>query len=194
MGYALTKSEQTWSYADYLQWPDDERWELIDGVAYAMSPSPSRQHQELSGEFFRQFANYLKGKPCKVYDAPFDVRLSEQKAVNDNYITTVVQPDILVVCDTAKLDDRGCNGAPDLIIEILSPATASRDLKEKFDLYQRFGVKEYWIVQPVDKTLMFFTLQENGCYCVPGRYAGNDKVAVPLLGELCIDLQEVFAE
>jgi Uma2 family endonuclease len=135
LGNTVLKLEQAWTYADYCSWPDDERCELIDGVAYAMSPAPSRQYQELSGELFRQFANHLKGKPCKVYDAPFDLRLSEQNAASDNYVTTVVQPDILVVCDSSKLDDRGCNGAPDLIVEILSPATAARDLKEKFDLY-----------------------------------------------------------
>lgn len=192
MGNTALKSEQTWTYADYCSWPDDERWELIDGVAYAMSPAPSRRHQELSGALFNQFYNYFKGKMCKVYAAAFDVRLPEFPEQSDAAVETVVQPDIVVVCDPSKLDDKGCKGAPDLVVEILSPATGGKDLTVKFDLYERHGVKEYWIVQPVDKTLMVFSLQENGCYGVPGRYAGDDKVAVPLLGDLVIDLGELF--
>ena len=188
------KDTERYSYADYLTWPDEERWELIDGVPYSMSPAPLKRHQDLSKYLERQFDNYLLDKDCTMYHAPFDVRLSEQPNASDNYIDTVVQPDILVVCDKSKLDERGCNGAPDLIIEILSPSTAAKDTKEKFDLYQRFGVKEYWIVQPVDKTVMVFTLQENNKYGSPGRYADPDKVPVPLLGDLVIDLKAVFAE
>jgi len=187
-------TENRYTYADYLTWPDDERWELIDGVPYAMSPAPVRRHQGISVELCRQFANYLLDKPCKVYDAPFDVRLSEQSSVSDNYIDTVVQPDILVVCDESKLDDRGCIGAPDLIIEILSQSTAAHDVKTKFDLYQRFGVKEYWIVYPAEHVLMINRLGSDGKYGVADRYAGNDKVPVPLLGELVVDLTTVFAE
>ena len=115
------KTDQKWTYTDYLTWPEGERWELINGVAYNMSPAPSRRHQELSGELFRQIANHLKGKQCKVYDAPFDVRLSTAGNESDNYIDTVVQPDIVVVCDPSKLDERGCKGAPDIVIEISSP-------------------------------------------------------------------------
>ncbi|MHB8057961.1 MAG: Uma2 family endonuclease [Desulfuromonadaceae bacterium] len=139
------KDNQRYYYSDYLTWNDGERWELIDGVAYSMSPAPGRRHQEISGELFRQLANYLKGKQCKVYDAPFDVRLSDQVDASDNYIETVVQPDILVVCDRTKLDEKGCNGAPDLIIEITSPSTAKHDLGTKFDLYQKHAIQEYWI-------------------------------------------------
>ena len=182
------------SYADYLAWPDEERWELIDGVAYCMSPSPGSRHQELSMELCRQVSNHLKDKTCKVYNAPFDVRLSEQVNASDNYIDTVVQPDILVVCDKAKLDQRGCNGAPDLIIEILSPSTAARDMKEKFELYQRFAVKEYWLVHPNDQTVMVFKLLDSGLYGRADMYAAGDHVPVPLLGELEIDLAKVFAE
>ena len=197
---AIKNTDQKYTYADYLTWNDGQRWELINGEAYllqgpvGLAPAPNRLHQELSGALFYQFFAYLKDKPCKVYDAPFDVRLSSETQASDNYTDTVVQPDIVVVCDKTKLDDRGCNGAPDLVIEILSPSTAAVDFKIKFDLYQRFGVLEYWIVHPAEKTLMVFKLQENGCYGVPDRYAETGTVLVPLLGDLVIDLAEVFGE
>jgi Uma2 family endonuclease len=200
MGYPQLKSDQKWTYADYLTWDDGQRWELIEGTAYllqgavGLAPAPKRYHQELSGALFFQLFAFLKNKPYKVYDAPFDVRLSEQSDVSDNYVETVVQPDIVVVCDKTKLDDRGCNGAPDLVIEITSPSTAKLDLTIKFDLYQKHGVKEYWIIHPAEKTLMVFKLQESGRYGAPDRYAETGMVPVPLLGDLEIDLAEVFAE
>jgi len=197
---AINNTAQKYTYADYLTWDDGQRWELINGEAYllqgsvGLAPAPLRQHQRVSLALAAQLYLYLKDKPCKVYDAPFDVRLSGQKDSSDNYVDTVVQPDIVVVCDKTKLDDRGCNGAPDLVIEILSPSTAAVDFKIKFDLYQRYGVLEYWIVHPAEKTLMVFKLQENGRYGVPDRYAETGTVLVPLLGDLVIDLAEVFGE
>jgi len=185
---------ERYSYADYLTWSDEERWELIDGIPYDMSPAPGVVHQRLSGELFRQLANFLKGKPCQVFSAPFDVRLSDKTQTSDNYIDTVVQPDLLVVCDKTKLDGKGCNGAPDLIIEILSPSTAAKDFKLKFELYERYGVKEYWMVHPAEQTLLVYKQDDKGKYGVEDRYAGDDKVPVPMLGELIIDLGEVFAE
>ncbi len=190
----IKNTEQKYTYADYLTWDDDQRWELIDGEAYCMSPAPGVRHQKLSVELSRQLANHLKSKPCQVFSAPFDVRLSEHSTSSDNYIETVVQPDLLVVCDKTKLDDRGCNGAPDLVIEILSSSTAAVDFKTKFDLYEKYGVKEYWIVHPAEKTLMVFKLQEHGRYGAPARYADSGVVLVPLLGGLEIDLTEVFGE
>ncbi len=187
------KAEHKWTYADYLTWPDDERWEVIDGEAYAMSPAPSRRHQEISGELFRQIANHLKGKSCKVYDAPFDVRLTDNPVQSDDEIQTVVQPDIVVVCDTEKLDDKGCKGTPDLLVEILSPSSAEHDLKVKFYLYQRVGVGEYWIVNQTDSTVMVFKLNSAGEYGRPDMYGPRDKVEVSLLGDLVIDLADVFA-
>lgn len=189
-----SKPHERFTYADYLTWPNDERWELIDGVAYAMSPAPGSLHQSVSFELARQFGNYLKGKQCRAFSAPFDVRLTHKVDQSDNYIDTVVQPDLLVLCDPEKLDDRGCKGAPDLIIEILSPSTAKHDLNDKFYLYQQHGVKEYWIIHPAEKTLLVYKLEEDGIYGKPDRYAEDDKVPVPLLGELVIDLGEVFAE
>ncbi|MHB8057953.1 MAG: Uma2 family endonuclease [Desulfuromonadaceae bacterium] len=200
MPLALKDNNKHWTYADYLTWPDDERWEIIDGVAYpwngvqAMSPGPGRLHQAVSFEIARQLGNYLKGKKCCAFAAPFDVRLADTSGQSDNYVETVVQPDLLVVCDNSKLDDKGCNGAPDLIIEISSSATGKRDLTTKFDLYQKHGVKEYWIIHPAEQTLLVFKLGKDRVYGAPDRFAGDDKVAVSLLGDLVIDLKDVFAE
>jgi Uma2 family endonuclease len=187
------KTEQKWTYADYRTWPDDERWELIDGEAFLMSPAPTRRHQEISIELASQFHVHLKGKWCKVYVAPFDVRLSAGEGTDDEAILTVVQPDIVVVCDPSKLDERGCIGVPDLIVEILSPSTAERDLKDKFYLYQRVGVKEYWLVSQSDSTLMVFKLNAIGEYGRPEMYGARDRVDVPMLGDLVVDLADVFA-
>lgn len=183
-----------YSYANYLTWDDGKRWELVDGQAFCMSPGPMRQHQHISKLLERQLDSYLADKPCEMYHAPFDVRLKETKdTVADDYIDTVVQPDIIVVCDPEKLDDRGCIGSPDLIIEILSPSTARMDMTVKFDLYQRFGVKEYWIVHPKDQTVLVFKLLETGLYGVPERYCAEDTIHVTLLGDLNVDLTKVFS-
>jgi Uma2 family endonuclease len=186
------KAQDRFTYSDYLTWPDDERWELIDGEAYMMSPAPGIKHQRISMELSRQLSMYLKGKPCQVFASPIDVRLSERSGVSDNYVDNVVQPDLLVVCDSAKLDERCCNGVPDLVIEIVSRTTAARDMKVKYDLYERNGLNEYWIILPEDQTVMVFKLQKNGKYGAPDRYVNDDKVPVPLLGDLIIDLGEVF--
>lgn len=186
------KLNKKFSYKDYLTWINDkERWELIDGEAYDMSPAPNRGHQDISGFLFRSIGNYLDNKKCKVYAAPFDVRLpGGLKADND--VDTVVQPDISVFCDKDKLDDRGANGAPDLVIEILSPSTASKDLKEKFFLYEMVGVKEYWIVDPSNKTLSVFILNEDGKYERGVVYAGEDLLKTILFEGLEIKMEEVF--
>ncbi|HIJ80510.1 MAG TPA: Uma2 family endonuclease [Desulfuromonadales bacterium] len=188
------KQYERFTYADYLTWPDDERWEIIDGVAYAMSPAPGSLHQRISMDLSRQFATFLKGKTCKVYAAPFDVRLAEQSGLTDDKIETVVQPDIVIICDANKIDNRGSNGPPDLIIEILSPSSAAFDLKQKFELYQRHHVKEYWIIHPAEMTVFVYNLSCAGIYESPKRYAQDDKIPVSLLGELVIDLAEAFAE
>lgn len=188
------KTDRNYTYADYLTWDDGQRWELIDGEAYCMSPAPGVRHQKISAELLRQVANHLKGKPCQVFTSPFDVRLSDSSAASDNYVDTVVQPDLLVICDKSRLDEKGCNGAPDLVIEILSHSTAFVDLKTKFDLYQRHGVLEYWIIHPAEQTLLVYKRGTDGLYGAADRYAGADKVPVPLLGDLEIDLAEVFAE
>ncbi|MBI3583318.1 MAG: Uma2 family endonuclease [Nitrospinae bacterium] len=193
MTYPIKKEDKKYNYGDYLTWPNEERWELIDGVAYDMSPAPSRIHQEISVEILRQFANYLVDKDCKVYDAPFDVRLPKGNEKKDEDIDTIVQPDILVVCDKSKLDDKGCKGAPELIIEIVSPLTASMDYIKKLGLYERNQVKEYWIVQPVDKIVMIYKLMGNGKYGKPDIYSKEDEIKVGIFnGELVIDMKMVF--
>lgn len=190
----VIKEHERFTYADYLTWSDDERWEIIDGVAYAMPPAPGITHQRISRALTMIIGGHLRGRQCELFAAPFDVRLADLPRVSDNYVETVVQPDILVVCDKNKLDERGCNGAPDLIIEISSPSTSKNDLTRKFDLYQKHGVKEYWIIHPAEQTLFVYKREEDGLYGKPDRYAGDDKVLVPLLGDLQIDLGEVFAE
>jgi Uma2 family endonuclease len=188
------RDEDRFTYADYLTWDDEQQWELIDGVAFCMSPGPNRRHQKWLGELHRQIANYLDGKLCEVYLAPFDVRLSDNSEASDEEIITVVQPDIMVVCDPDKLDDRGVKGAPDLVVEIISPSTAKRDITTKYELYQRHGVKEYWLMYPNDRTLLVYRLSETWKYSTPDVFGETDKVPVPLLGDLSIDLGKVFKE
>ncbi|MCD5406378.1 MAG: Uma2 family endonuclease [Desulfotomaculum sp.] len=190
----LAKKESCeYSYSDYLKWPAGERWELVQGVACNMGPAPSRRHQEISGELFYQIKGYLQNnKTCKVYDAPFDVRLSPK--TKDEDIKTVVQPDLVVVCDLSKLDDRGCLGSPDLIIEIISPSTISWDYITKLSLYEKNKIKEYWIVHPVDKTVMVFKLEKNNKYSKPDIYTEENRIKVGLFTELEIDLKKVFAD
>lgn len=156
-----------------------------------MSPAPGRKHQDISVILTNLFFNYLKRKKCKVYAAPFDVRLPDGNE-NDEDITTVVQPDILVVCDESKLDEKGMRGAPDLIVEIVSPYTAHRDLKEKFYLYEKHRVKEYWIVHPFEETILVYKMSPDNTYQRPESYAGDDTMTVGLFNDLTIDLKEVF--
>ena len=187
------KRDARHTYADYLTWSDDERWELIHGVAYNMTPAPSRRHQAISMELARQFANHLVGKRCKVFNAPFDVRLPKP-GETDETTSTVVQPDLVVVCDPAKLDDRGCKGAPDLVIEILSPESLARDQREKLILYEQAGVPEYWIVHPADKTVSIYRQGSDSLYGKPALYTSEERPPVGVLPELEIDLGAVFTE
>lgn len=146
------------TYGDYRNWPEEVRYELVDGTAFLMSPAPSRQHQELLGELFYHVRAGLEGKPCRSYIAPFDVRLPKGNEAND-LIDTVVQPDLLVVCDREKLDERGMRGAPDWVVEVLSPATAAHDQTIKLAAYERARVPEVWLVHPVDRVLTIYRLE-----------------------------------
>jgi Uma2 family endonuclease len=193
MGPLAEKKDGLYTYGDYLKWDDGERWELIDGVAYNMTPAPSRFHQQFSGELFFQLVSYLRNTGCKVYAAPFDVRLPEGDEA-DETIRTVVQPDISVICDTSKLDDKGCKGSPDLIIEILSPATARKDLKEKFLRYERAGVREYWIVDPLGKIVTVYKRSDAGLFGRPDVYGEEERIKVGIFEGLEIELQSVFRE
>jgi Uma2 family endonuclease len=187
------EKKQKSTYGDYLEWPDGERWELIDGEAYNMTPAPSRTHQKVLLALADIFYTFLEGKPCEVYVAPFDVRLPEGDQ-SEMTTTTVVQPDLTVICDPAKLDDKGCLGSPDLIIEIISPSTASHDYIEKLGLYERRLVPEYWIVHPIDKTVMVFQLNDHREYGKPRIYAGADQIPVGLFPDLIVDLKKVFRD
>jgi Uma2 family endonuclease len=180
------------TYGDYCSWPDDVRYELIDGVAYAMGPAPVRRHQGILGEVFRQVANILEGSPCRPYIAPFDVRLPKADEI-DNHVDTVVQPDLVVICDRAKLDDKGCRGAPDWVVEVLSPSTAGHDQILKRALYQRVGVREYWLVHPADRIVTIYTLKE-GTYGVPDVRELVGTSAVGVLPEIVIDWERVVRE
>ena len=178
------KDEQRYTYSDYLEWDDDQRWELIDGVPFLMS-APSRQHQKISVNLTGLLYNYLKGKTCELYAAPFDVRLNA-----DTLDNTVVQPDVLVICDSEKLDDAGCKGAPDFIVEILSPSTSSRDRHLKFDLYRKVGVREYWVVEP-DENIVSVHILTNEDY-ITRIYGETDAAPISVLDNRKIDLAEVF--
>ena len=184
-------TKETYTYGDYLTWPDDERWELIDGIPYNMSPAPTRSHQKISGELFKQIAIYLTGKTCEVYAAPFDVRLPKGEE-EDTLIDTVVQPDLVVICDPDKLDEPGCKGAPDWVVEILSPYTAAKDMKIKLNLYERVGVKEYWLVDPGNQTVQVYTPGDDGRYGRSEVYAAGDQVKAGIFSDLIIDLTAVF--
>ncbi|MCF8372369.1 MAG: Uma2 family endonuclease [Bacteroidales bacterium] len=183
-----------YTYADYLTWMDDVRRELYNGFIKLMSPAPSRIHQRISVKLTRIWDVFLESKNCEVYHAPSDVRFPKNKKdKDDKTIYTVLQPDIYVVCDLTKLDDKGCLGAPDFIIEIVSPKNSKRDLKDKFDIYQEHGVREYWIVNPNDENVTVFDLNENGKYQFRGMYSEDDKIPVEIFkGDLKIDLMEVF--
>jgi Uma2 family endonuclease len=177
MGLAR-RDTQHHTYADYLTWPNDVRYELIDGVAYLMAPAPTLDHQDVVGEVFRQLANALQSKPCRAYVSPVDVRLPKADEADD-LVDTVVQPDVLVVCDHAKLDRRGVRGGPDLVVEVLSPSTASHDHMRKRLVYERAGVREFWLVHPVDRIVTIYRL-EDGRYGRPdlSELAGETPVGV----------------
>ena len=180
-----------YTYADYLKWTFEERLELIKGKLFKMSPAPNRVHQKLSGEIFRELSNYLKGKPCEAYSAPFDVRLP-RKSKEDKDIITVVQPDICVICDRSKLDDRGCVGAPDIMVEILSPGNNKKELQNKYEIYEESGVKEYWIVTPAEKTFLKYVLTAEGAFQASRLLTAGDEVTTPILPGFVLDLTELF--
>ncbi len=190
----------TYTYSDYLLWQLQERLELIKGRIFKMSPAPDLYHQQASSRIFREIAWYLRHQSCQIFSAPFDVRLFDKRKQSATQgeaheILTVVQPDICVICDKQKLDRRGCLGAPDLVIEILSPATAQKDLNEKYFLYEENGVFEYWIVQPHDGTITVFDLDRStNKYQLRKIYAPTDTVPVGIFADCEIDLKEVFAD
>ncbi len=189
---ALPAEKERYTFADVLSWEENDRVELIDGEAYMMA-QPSRLHQEVSFEICRQLGNFLEGKRCKAFSAPFGVRLFEKDGDSPEDVDTVVEPDITVVCDKSKLDDHGCKGAPDMALEILSPSTQRHDRLVKLNLYQRAGVREYWIVSPEERTAQVFLLQD-GILRPHEVYDRRGVAKVNVLDGCFIELSKVFTE
>jgi len=186
--------KKRYTYADYLTWLDGQTRELIHGFIQMMSPAPRLRHAEVSFNISGNLWTILKKHNgiCKVFTAPFDVRFPKQGETADDKIDTVVQPDICVVCDLSKLDERGCCGVPDMIVEILSPSTSKKDFNEKFNLYEESGVIEYWIVHPKDRAITVFLLQKNGKYDEGITYEWDAKVPVHIFNDHLIDLEDIF--
>jgi Uma2 family endonuclease len=181
----------TYTYADYLTWRFDEYVELFRGRLKRMSPAPKRRHQDIAGNIFSELKSFLRRQPCKVYIAPFDVRLPKP---GTSEIYTVVQPDICIICDNAKLDEQGCVGAPDTIIEVLSRGNIDRDINEKFSLYEESGVQEYWIVSPGEKTVTCYLLDENNRYKLSGEYADPGPIPVASLPGYAMQWETIFED
>lgn len=181
---------KAYTYADYLQWTFKERVELIKGKIFKMSPAPNPTHQAVAMEISGQLWSFLKGKECRVYPAPFDVRLPVLSESSEQ-TSTVVQPDISVVCDPNKIDAKGCTGAPDIVVEILSPSNNEKELRYKFDVYEQSGVKEYWVVFPAEKTVIIYTLRD-------GRFEGSrpftagDTIGSTVLPGLTMEVANLF--
>jgi len=177
------QQQARYTVADYLNWPDDERWELIAGEVYNMSPAPTVKHQSIVGDFYNQLKQQLKGKSCVPYVAPLDVVLSD----ND-----VVQPDVLVVCDPAKITEENIQGAPDLVVEVLSPGTALKDMREKKALYERSGVREYVVIDPLEEYVQRFCLQNDGHYGFCDIFGPHEVLPLLSLPEIEIQLWKIF--
>jgi Uma2 family endonuclease len=184
---------KTYTYADYYSWKFEERLELIKGKIFKMSPAPSNSHQEIALNIAGELRNFLKNKGCKAYIAPFDVRLVRDEK-SDKKIKTVVQPDVCVICDLSKIaDNRGCLGAPDIVVEILSPGNNKTELNIKYDLYEEFSVKEYWVVYPDELSLLRYNLNKDGKFISEERaFTVGDTITTPILPGFKLSLDDVF--
>ncbi|ODS34638.1 MAG: hypothetical protein SCARUB_00218 [Candidatus Scalindua rubra] len=178
----VEKIKKKYTYNDYIKWSDEERWEIINGVPYNMTPAPSIKHQNAVGTFYSNLKQKLQGKPCKPFIAPADVILSE---------FDVVQPDVFVVCDEKKITDSNIQGTPDLIVEVLSPSIALKDKREKKVLYEKYGVMEYIIIDPIEFYIERFVLEE-GAYGKPELLGSQDVLTLHCLERVDIPLWEVF--
>ncbi len=193
MAIPLRNDDERFTYADYLTWPDQERWEIIEGMAINMTPAPSTKHQKISMDLSTSINMFIKKNAGKisVFAAPFDVILPGRQP--DEETLTVVQPDISIICDPEKLDEKGCKGPPDVIIEIISPSTAQIDHQLKLQLYEKYGVGEYWLIHPSDQILWAYHREENGTYGRARIYSKGDVVPLSLQGKtLDINLAEIF--
>ena len=185
--------KETYTYADYLERDDNERYEIIHGKVVMMTLPPT-VHQEVRGNIGLHFYNFVQGKPFEIYFLPIAVRLFEQQNDTPDKVDTVVEPDITVVCDKAKLDDYGCKGAPDMVIEILSPSTMRHDRIVKLELYRRAGVREYWIVDPQSQSVEVYLRDENNDLRPHEVYMRTDTAKVTVLDGCTVDLAKVFPE
>ncbi|OGK06433.1 MAG: hypothetical protein A2W80_11150 [Candidatus Riflebacteria bacterium GWC2_50_8] len=190
MAGSVKRKQQRYSYADYLTWDDDNRYEIIDGEVFDMT-SPSIMHQSISGELFRQMANFFDNKPCRVFAAPLDVLLAKNAGKSDE-IFTVVQPDIMVVCDPKKIEERGIVGAPDLVVEIISPSTSSKDNIIKRRIYEQAGVKEFWLISPLERLIRVNKLGIDGCFEREEIYDDTAPIAIAQFTGLSIDCRRLF--
>ena len=190
---ALPAEKTRYTFADVLSWDEDERIEIIDGEAFMMA-TPSRIHQEISGELFRQLANFLEGKQCRVYPAPFGVRLFARDGDGPEDVDTLVEPDISVVCDRSKLDQHGCKGSPEMVIEILSPSTLRHDRLVKLNLYDQAGVLEYWIVDPQNRAVQVFRRDGGAALRICEEYGHTQVAKVSVLDGCFLELSKVFPE
>jgi Uma2 family endonuclease len=183
-------ADYAYTYADYLKWHIEDRLELLKGQIFKMS-GPNTIHQKISRNVTLIIGNFLRKKKCELFTAPFDVRLPLKNRKDDTEITTVVQPDLCVICDLSKLDARGCIGAPDLVVEILSPGNSKVEVQSKFELYQEAGVKEYWIISPEVSNLIIYTLS-NGKYIGSKPYAPGETITTSVLPGLEISVEQIF--
>lgn len=179
-----------YTYADYLKWQFDEQVELIKGKIYKMGLAPKMIHQKVSWILTREIGNYIKNKKCMAFSAPFDVRLPV-KSKNNKEISTVVQPDLCVICDLSKLDEAGCIGAPDIVIEILSKGNNTKELKYKYEVYEESGVKEYWVIYPEEQSLLIYTLIDEK-YQPSRLLTRGDTITTTVLPGFVLELDDVF--
>jgi Uma2 family endonuclease len=195
MGDPALAPKERYTYRNYRTWPDEERWELIEGQAWSMSPAPMPRHQTLLGKLHLEFGTFLRGKPCQVFLAPFDVLIPKAEEPDDD-VDTVVQPDLVVFCDRSRITDKGSRGAPDVAVEILSPSTSKKDLNEKFRLYERSGVREYWVVDPGNRSILVYRRND-------GRFDQGElrepvldfgPIASEVLVGLSIDPEDLFTD
>ncbi len=186
----------TYSYADYLLWRFEQSVELIKGKVFQMSPAPSVRHQRIASRLHTWIGRYLFNQPCELFSAPFDVRLLDKKKSKkaNKDIYTVVQPDLCVICDKEKLDERGCVGSPDLIVEILSPGNSKKEMKIKYALYEEAGVREYWVVFPVEYVLQQFILNDAGKYELKNSFTEDEVFTAHIFPDMEVDLGQIFVE
>lgn len=203
MSEPARRLDRVYTYADYRLWRDDQRWELIEGTAWSMSPAPTMRHQAIVATITRIAATWCMGRPCAVFPAPFDVLLPDRPDQPEDEVTSVVRPDVSVVCERSRLREWGCCGAPNLVVEILSPHTTQKDLNDKYALYEKHRVPEYWVVDPGNRFVQVYRIGADGRYgdalllAAGGASRGSEAAAIAesvRCPDLVIPLEELFGE